>query len=81
MKIKNTRSALSWTLVCATCLAYFNNSLQPARAEGDRVFAGAQGVNRVIRSEPGAHTTVSGTGTMNFSNVPANGGRHWILEC
>ena len=76
MRINNMRSAIVLKVMCLCAMAYLILCPQSAHAEGHKSFENAQGVNRVIRSDVGAYTTTSGTGTMNFINVPANGGRY-----
>lgn len=45
-----------------------------SRAEGSKNFQGAQGVNRVVRSEAGYNPTAHGTAALSFHNVPIGGG-------
>lgn len=71
---KNFQSIRSFAilpLATAFCIAII---VSPAIAEDHKNFNNAQGVNRVIRSEPGNYSTVSGTASMNFSGVPYGGG-------
>lgn len=74
MKIKTTTIPTYMTFGCIATSLALSNHLHPAYAEGDINFQGAQGVNRVIRSTPGAHATTSGVATLSFDGLPPEGG-------
>ena len=76
MEIKTTTIPAYITFGCIVALLTLSNRSYSAYAEGDISFQGAQGVNRVIRSTPGAHAAISGTATLTFGGIPSGGGLH-----